>query len=82
MEEQNKVLTNAFGWLFIGLLICFGISYFTTLNESTIVAVYGAFNGIGYILYLIAEIGIALALSLFIRKDVIKTNNLMFHVKQ
>lgn len=68
MEEKNKVITNTFGWLFIGLIICFGISYFTTLNDDIILKVYGALDGIGYIVYLIAELAIALALSLFIRK--------------
>lgn len=68
MEEKNKLITNTFGWLFIGLIICFGISYITTLNDSIIQQVYGALNGIGYIVYLIAELAIAVTLSLFIRK--------------
>ena len=68
MEENNKIITNTFGWLFIGLLICFGVSYFTTLSDDTIIAVYGFLDGRGYIVYLIAELVIAFALSLFIRK--------------
>lgn len=68
MEENNKIITNTFGWLFIGLIVCFGVSFFTTLNDDIVYTVYGALDGYGYIIYLIAELGIALALSLFIRK--------------
>ena len=67
MEKRNT-LTQAFFWLFIGLLICFGTSYITTLSKSIFYSVYGAFNGYGYLIYFIAEIAIALCLSLFIRK--------------
>lgn len=68
MEENNKIITNTFGWLFIGLVVCFGVSFFTTLNDDIVYTVYGALGGYGYIIYLIAELAIALALSLFIRK--------------
>lgn len=68
MEEKNKIISNTFSWLFVGLIICFGISYITTLNDDIINQVYGALNGIGYIVYLIAELAIAITLSLFIRK--------------
>lgn len=67
MEKKNT-LTQAFFWLFIGLLVCFGISYTTTLSSSIFNMVYGAFNGYGYLIYFIAEIVIALCLSLFINK--------------
>lgn len=66
--NKNKVLSNAFSWLFIGLLVCFITSYVTTLNESTISLVYLSFNGLSYLVYLIAEIVIAILLSLCIRK--------------
>lgn len=66
--EKNKILSEAFTWLFIGLLICFGISYVTTLTEDIFIAVYGAFGGYSYIVYAIAEIVIALILSIRITK--------------
>ena len=59
--DKNKILSDAFMWLFIGLLACFGISYLTTTSEDMILTVYGAFNGYGYIVYLIIEIVAALA---------------------
>lgn len=66
--EKNNILTNAFKWLFIGLLICFGISYTTTLTEDIFYLVYGSFGGYSYLIYAIAEIVIALILSLRITK--------------
>lgn len=66
--ENNKVLADTFKWLFIGLLICFGVSYFSTMSNDIIYAVYGSFNGMGYIIFLIAEVIIAIALSAFIKK--------------
>ena len=66
--DKNKILSDAFMWLFIGLLACFGISYLTTTSEEMIYAVYGAFSGYGYIVYLIIEIVAALALTIFIKK--------------
>lgn len=66
--NKNKILSNAFSWLFLGLLICFITSYVTTLNESTISLVYLSFNGLSYLVYLIAEIVIAILLSFCIHK--------------
>lgn len=66
--EKNKILADTFKWLFIGLLVCFGVSYFSTMNENIMYSVYGSFNGFGYIIFLIAEIIIAIILSGFIKK--------------
>ena len=66
--EKNKILADTFKWLFIGLLVCFGVSYFSTMNENIMYSVYGSFNGFGYIIFLIAEIVIAIILSGFIKK--------------
>jgi len=60
--EKNNTLTNAFLWLFIGLLICFGVSL-GCMNYVD--KIYTAGSGI---VFIILELGIALALGLFIRK--------------
>lgn len=62
---KNKVLTEAFKWLFIGLLICFGVSYAATLAPNEI---YGAFSGYGYLIYAILELVFAIILIVRIRK--------------
>ena len=66
--EKNSVLADAFKWLFIGLLVCFGVSYFATSSNEMIKLVYGSFDGMGYVLLLIAELVAAVVLSIFIRK--------------
>lgn len=66
--ENNKILSNAFGWLFIGLIICFGVSYLTSINEDVIITIYGAFGGYSYIVFAIAELVIAIFLSVRITK--------------
>lgn len=65
---NNKILSNAFMWLFIGLLVCFGVSYVSTLDYNLFVGIYAGFSGINYIIFIVAEIAAAIALTLFIRK--------------
>ncbi len=60
--ENNKSLTNAFLWLFIGLLVCFGVSLGAMQYVDKLYA-----PGTGLI-FIILELGIAIVLSLFIRK--------------
>ena len=68
MENKNQLLSQTFMWLFIGLLVCFGVSYFTTLSDEAIQTVYGSFNGLGYIIFIVLELVVAVALSWGIRK--------------
>ena len=65
---KNKVLSDAFGWLFIGLLICFGVSYVTTISDEMVSLVYGCLNGWGYLVFLAAELIVAFVLVLRITK--------------
>lgn len=66
--NKNNVLSNAFMWLFIGLMVCFGVSYYSTLSESIFMGIYGSFHGYAYIIFLVAELVIAFAFHLMIRK--------------
>lgn len=66
--NRNETLVSAFTWLFIGLLVCFGISFITSVSDSMIQLVYGSFGGWGYMLFLIAEIAVAIYLSVRIYK--------------
>ena len=76
--EKNKVLTNAFTWLFIGLLVCFGTSFLGTLNESLFLLIYGSFNGYSYWLWFLAEIIIAIVLTVRIRKMAPTTAKILY----
>ena len=63
--NNNSILVDAFKWLFIGLLTCFGASYLTTQVESIWEIIYsGSFVTIS----LIAELIIILVLSWGIKK--------------
>ena len=65
---KNKVLQDTFKWLFIGLLLCFGVSYVTSSSEEIFMAVFGIFNGLGIFIYLIAELVLAIVLAVRITK--------------
>lgn len=65
---NNNILCNAFMWLFIGLLVCFGVSYLVTLDYNVLVTVYAGTSGMNYIIFLIAELVIAFSLTVFIEK--------------
>lgn len=66
--EKNKILSSAFTWLFIGLLVCFGVSLLTTYNETIFYGVFGSFGGYGYLVYLIIELIVAFILVFRITK--------------
>lgn len=66
--KKNEVLSNAFAWLFIGLLVCFAVSYVSTYSVEIINLIYGSLNGYGYLVFAILEIVIALIFIARIRK--------------
>ncbi len=66
--KKNEVLSNAFMWLFIGLLVCFAVSYISTYSIEIINLLYGSFNGYGYWIFAIIEIIVALIFVARIRK--------------
>lgn len=65
--KKNEVLTNAFAWLFIGLLVCFGVSFASTWSTDIIYLVYGSLGGYGYLVFAILEVIIAIILMAKIR---------------
>ena len=38
---KNKVISDTFKWLFIGLLVCFGISYYVSTSNEMLNLIYG-----------------------------------------
>lgn len=65
---KRKILTNTFGWLFIGLLVCFSVSYISTLNEQIFMLLFGGLGGYMYLIYVIAELLLVIFLSARINK--------------
>ena len=66
--DKKSLLSQAFYWMFIGLLICFGISYVATMNEDMINLIYLSFGGYGYLIYAIIELVLVIFLSIRIQK--------------
>jgi len=66
--NKNKILTETFTWMFIGLLICFLISYLTTTNSIVAYLVFGSLGGYGYYVFLILELILAIVFQLLIKK--------------
>ena len=72
---MNRVFPKMFFWMFIGLIVTFGVAYFLSQNE---VMMYNLFSGKKYIIVWIAEIVVVLVLSLRIRKLSVMTARILF----
>ena len=66
--DKKSLLSQAFYWMFIGLLICFGVSYVATMNEDMIELVYLSFGGYAYIIYAILELVLVIFLAVRVQK--------------
>ena len=62
--ENNQIFTKVFMWMFVGLLVTFGIGYYVSLNANMLYNVFSKY----YLVLAIAEIGVAVFLSVRIRK--------------
>ena len=72
---MNRVFPKMFLWMFIGLIVTFGVAYFLSQNETMM---YNLFSGKKYIIVWIAEIVVVLVLSLRIRKLSVMTARILF----
>ena len=63
--DMNKIFSKVFLWMFVGLVVTFGIAYYVSMNENMI---YNLFSGHKYMIILILEIVIAIVLSARIHK--------------
>lgn len=67
MDNKN-ILTSTFGWLFVGLLVCFGVSFFTTYNLDILNVAFSWAGNSTVLIYVILELVVVAALSFFIKK--------------
>lgn len=72
---MSKVFPKMFLWMFIGLIVTFGVAYFLSQNETMM---NNLFSGKKYIIVWIAEIVVVLVLSLRIRKLSVMTARILF----
>ena len=62
---MNKLYSKVYGWLFVGLLLTFATGAFLSSYEN---AMINLMNGVGYIVILLVEFGLAIFLSARISK--------------
>lgn len=62
---DNKLLSKVFMWMFVGLAITFAVGYGVSCNTNML---YNLFSGYKWIILVILELGIVIALSAFINK--------------
>ncbi len=62
---ENKLISKTFLWMFIGLAITFGVGYCVSCNENML---FNLFSGYKWLVLIIAEFGLVIALSAFINK--------------
>ena len=74
MLQDNKIFSKVFLWMFIGLLITFGVGYYVSINENMLYNVFSKY----YIFLIIAELVVVIFLSMRIRKMKPTTAKIMF----
>ena len=62
---ENKLISKTFMWMFIGLAITFGIGYYVSCNENML---FNLFSGYKWLVLILVEFGLVIALSAFINK--------------
>ena len=72
---MEKVFPKIFLWMFLGLLITFGVGYFVSLNENVM---YNLFSGYKYIVVWIVELVVVIVLSARINKLSVMTARILF----
>lgn len=72
---MNRVLSKMFLWMFLGLMVTFGVAYFLSQNDTMM---YNLFSGKKYMIVWIAEIVVVLVLSLRIRKLSVMSARILF----
>ena len=65
MENTKELLVDTFKWLFIGLLVCFGCSYYCSMSDKILELVYGGYN---YLILIGLELVLCVVLSICINK--------------
>ena len=72
---MNRVLSKMFLWMFLGLMVTFGVAYFLSQNHTMM---YNLFSGKKYLIVWVAEIVVVLVLSLRIHKLSLMTARTLF----
>lgn len=72
---MNRVFSKMFLWMFLGLMVTFGVAYFLSQNDTMM---YNLFSGKKYMIVWIAEFVVVMVLSLRIRKLSVMSARILF----
>ena len=72
---MNRVFSKMFLWMFLGLMVTFGVAYFLSQNDTMM---YNLFSGKKYMIVWIVEIVVVLVLSLRIHKLSLMSARILF----
>lgn len=72
----KKHMINTHKWMFLGVLVTFGVAYFISNNESIVFAVYG--NSMIPFVFLFAQLGVVIALGARLLKMKPATAKILF----
>lgn len=73
--EINKIFSKIFLWMFIGLMVTFGVAYYISTNDNM---VYNLFSGSKYLIVWIAELVVVIWFSARIHKMSSMTAKILF----
>ena len=74
MLDVNKIFPKVFMWMFIGLLITFGVGYYVSINSNMLYNIFSKY----YWVLIIAELIVVIVLSARIRKMQPLTAKILF----
>ena len=72
---MDKVFSKMFLWMFLGLIVTFGVGYYLSMNETMM---YNLFSGYKYMIVWVVELIVVIVLSARINKLSVWTARILF----
>ena len=72
---MDKVFSKMFLWMFLGLIVTFGVGYYLSINETMM---YNLFSGYKYMIVWVVELIVVIVLSARINKLSVWTARILF----
>ncbi len=72
---MNKVFSKIFLWMFLGLMLTFGVAYYISTKENI---VYNLFSGYKYLIFWVIELVVVIVLSMRINKLSVMSARILF----
>lgn len=72
---MNKIFSKIFLWMFLGLMLTFGVAYYISTKENI---VYNLFSGYKYLIFWVIELVVVIVLSMRINKLSVMSARILF----